>query len=101
MPVISTFEESGNRVVASSLDTMPTFKCLHSLDVFGAGSLGTTAFPVRDLFSFAKSVKFDTLKTLGMEEQVFIRRCLDESEAFVRQFLDRAFWHVLAFQLND
>jgi hypothetical protein len=67
---------------------------LHRLDVLGTRTFRPAALGVRNLLTFSQIVELDALKAVGMEKQIFVRARLDETVAFVRQFLDGAFSHL-------
>jgi len=61
--------------------------------VFGARSLGTATFIVRDPLAFAQIFEADSLEIRHMEEQIAALARLDESESLIRQLLDFSLRH--------
>jgi hypothetical protein len=68
---------------------------LDRFDILRPWSFWTPSLGKRDLLSLIELFEAHAFKTGSVEEHVLSGRRVDESEAFVREFLDRAFCHFL------
>jgi len=61
--------------------------------MFGGGPLRAAAFREGDALPLTKVFVFNSFEARVVEEQIFAPASIDESKAFFRQFLNRAFCH--------
>mgnify|MGYP004099481843 CR=1 FL=1 len=69
------------------------FQRSDQLHIFGTRTLRSTPFGERHLFAFSEVVVAHPFEARIVEEQIFVRSCVNKSEALVRQFLNRTFSH--------
>ncbi len=66
-------------------------------DILSAWTLWSLSRGVRNSLAFRQFLKCDSIESRQVEENVATVSCVDESEAFVCQPLDRAFCHLICF----
>ena len=80
-------------VIVTGLSSSDRFSELRQPNIFGGRPLGAAAFREGDALSLLKFFVLNSFEARVVEEQIFAPASVDESKAFFRQFLNRAFCH--------
>jgi hypothetical protein len=92
----STARISAERTVRTAIRTVPLLEeGSDDLYVLGPRSLRSLAFVERNALPLLEVLEANTFDRRHVEEEVLPRPGLDESEALVRQSLDRSFSHLI------